>query len=70
MRVKILAGTLIRGVPADAGDIREVDVADYNVLKIYGLAEPYKEPEEGKVVNNLQSPEKSFKPKKGGRRKK
>jgi len=45
IRVEIQSNTAIRGVPAYAGDILEIDETDYKVLASYQLAKPYVEPE-------------------------
>ena len=50
IRVEIQSNTALRGVPAYAGDILEIDEADYKVLANYQLAKPYVEPEVKEVI--------------------
>jgi len=43
MKVEILQNISIKGVPANAGDILEIDDADYRMLLSYQLVKPYEE---------------------------
>jgi len=44
MKAKILRNTSIRGVPASAGDVVEVEPSDFALLKENNKAEVYVEP--------------------------